>query len=130
MGPRPRGRGIGGGSTGDFGSSGLQWGRDRAVAEFFWLCGRSALWNNCFNGAATARSRNYAAARRKSIEQLTLQWGRDRAVAELLAHARMFMLDVPLQWGRDRAVAELLKNRPRPAMIVRFNGAATARSRN
>jgi len=60
----------------------LQWGRDRAVAEL-WKCSRRSWPTTCFNGAATARSRNLANAGAFTRSYSALQWGRDRAVAEL-----------------------------------------------
>ena len=59
-----------------------------------------------------------------------LQWGRDRAVAELATAAPGPVVVKVLQWGRDRAVAELSQAQPQQAISSRFNGAATARSRN
>jgi len=82
MGPRPRGRGI----------------------PHFAL--QSARFPSCFNGAATARSRNQSACSTVTFDSATLQWGRDRAVAE--------------------SPALILEHLISP----RFNGAATARSRN
>ena len=84
----------------------LQWGRDRAIAEF----APAAL----LDGQSDA-----------------LQWGRDRAIAELAPPAWCYHRASPLQWGRDRAIAELLW--PIHALVSaadRFNGAAIARSRN
>ncbi len=129
MGPRPRGRGIA--STfadGDVVYC-LQWGRDRAVAEFGargWRC----LTRQTFNGAATARSRNYGGTAAGDTS-LILQWGRDRAVAELPC--------VP--FAPDAGLLPSMGPRPRGRGIITrcsvasptrysFNGAATARSRN
>jgi len=61
---------------------------------------------------------------------IVLQWGRDRAVAELLIALGGFLDSVALQWGRDRAVAELATTHQGTLLLRRFNGAATARSRN
>ena len=82
MGPRPRGRGIGIPNLRRARPKRLQWGRDRAVAEFFPLDPHDTLIPS-FNGAATARSRNWFTDFPYAGVQLVLQWGRDRAVAEL-----------------------------------------------
>jgi len=60
MGPRPRGRGISESIQGIQVHVVLQWGRDRAVAEF-------------------------CSPKYQETRFLSLQWGRDRAVAELTA---------------------------------------------
>ena len=83
----------------------LQWGRDRAVAEL--------------NNSDVLFTWRYM-----------LQWGRDRAVAELQFQRTMHSYLIELQWGRDRAVAELLVPGAILRNYFRFNGAATARSRN
>ena len=106
MGPRPRGRGIGAevrlpsstltpfngaatarsrncspGIARTTSAAGLQWGRDRAVAEF----SLAVLTTVCTD---------------------FLQWGRDRAVAEFHYRQLEPYTIRHLQWGRDRAVAE------------------------
>ena len=131
MGPRPPGRGI----------------PDARVPE--------GPQSPCFNGAATARSRNFREKCQHENVATALQWGRDRPVAEFQAIAGLCFPGVSLQWGRDRPVAELvvaqawarrqsvasmgprppgrgIRNggREGPRGNHRFNGAATARSRN
>jgi len=54
---------------------------------------------SCFNGAATARSRNYYNLQSGELRLFELQWGRD--------HCGCKDDSEKLQWGRDRAVAEL-----------------------
>ena len=107
----------------------------------------------CFNGAATARSRKFRSAWRVRRARPSLQWGRDRAVAEMAKTVTANAIEEKLQWGRDRAVAEMTPysagrrskywlqwGRDRavaeihagfrnPNGRLRFNGAATARSR-
>jgi len=83
MGPRPRGRGI------------------------LPMLRSNRLDNSGFNGAATARSRNFGEFGECCGYVYLLQWGRDRAVAELSHYAAVLELHSALQWGRDRAVAEL-----------------------
>ena len=107
MGPRPRGRGI---SVVErehrLMLKGLQWGRDRAVAEL--TAARSfpaPCW--CFNGAATARSRNSLPSRERSA---TRRGFNGAATARSRNYYVRLLPDGPvemLQWGRDRAVAEL-----------------------
>ena len=113
MGPRPRGRGNAA-VTGRLIpiSVGLQWGRDRAVAEMTRTEARQAAdfiasmgprprgRGNLrlslgsknpptgFNGAATARSRKCAEWHSAFVVTGRLQWGRDRAVAEIGARCR------------------------------------------
>ena len=83
-----------------------------------------------------------------------LQWGRDRAVPEMYVERSQHPAPGRLQWGRDRAVPEM-RNAPGPcpgvqpasmgpgpsgpgnatkgamfrAVVTRFNGAGTERSR-
>ena len=82
MGPRPRGRGIEVEEIVHCEHGLVQWGRDRAVAELRYVR-RMPEGLGLFNGAATARSRNYHPAMRRLARLCSLQWGRDRAVAEL-----------------------------------------------
>jgi hypothetical protein len=145
MGPRPRGRGIGSTISNTGVLTVLQWGRDRAVAELAggkgieprprhlqWGRDRAVaeLWHSfrmtqhlaegicAFNGAATARSRNWRTIIRNAPRRLLgwdmLQWGRDRAVAEFSSGAKRAEAagaQLTLQWGRDRAVAEFQQSR-------------------
>ena len=104
MGPRPRGRGIRVPVNQIVTIDPLQWGRDRAVAEFGPNC-PTIRFRFRVKGA-TARSRNF--------EWLLFGWRRADK----------------LQWGRDRAVAELTMDAWDHGAVPRFNGAATARSRN
>ncbi len=153
MGPRPRGRGIITSNTIGDASFVLQWGRDRAVAEFYNLC---LDMNGCRlpsmgprpRGRGIQLARDPVGARDdpsmgprprgRGINEpfaiaaaaSPLQWGRDRAVAELPARWLSARSPYPLQWGRDRAVAELPLVTPADAPADPFNGAATARSRN
>ena len=107
MGPRPRGRGI----------------AAPAAAPGPAPAG--------FNGAATARSRNWRSSADVSSDPSPLQWGRDRAVAEFPLPWSGCPCWLPaLQWGRDRAVAEFTLACGGYRREPRFNGAATARSRN
>ena len=84
----------------------LQWGRDRAIAELLVVSCRPVVAFASFNGAAIARSRNWSAASSAAGRPATLQWGRDRAIAEFGIAAKC------LRGHRG------------------FNGAAIARSRN
>ncbi len=107
----------------------LQWGRDRAVAE---LLAAGIPWRapSTFNGAATARSRNFSAEHLHGRGDFPSMGPRPRGrgIAASLVWDRFG--DVPLQWGRDRAVAELPWSRLASCCRATFNGAATARSRN
>ena len=106
MGPRPRGRGISPLRQSSANGTGLQWGRDRAVAEL----AQSPVTDGVGVGASMGprpRGRGIGLAYGACALQSSLQWGRDRAVAELCG-----------QTERLYRVAG------------RFNGAATARSRN
>ncbi len=84
----------------------LQWGRDRAVAEFPILRTHRTRLVPRFNGAATARSRNYDVPRDS--------YGVEGASMEPRPRGRGIILTLKaiphnrrLQWSRDRAVAEL-----------------------
>ena len=82
-----------------------------------------------FNGAATFRSRKDVGGARWAHTHWSLQWGRDLSVAEGL---RIIKKDDPeflLQWGRDLSVAEGVLTPSPSRRLVRFNGAATFRSR-
>src|SRR5579883_3184834 len=131
MGPRPRGRGIAKASSIKSPRCRLQWGRDRAVAESALpqLAARLLLFASM---GPRPRGRGIGELLGQSIPSSALQWGRDRAVAESgLTSARRFG-ESTLQWGRDRAVAEspLAASKRLARSLNRFNGAATARSRN
>ncbi len=179
MGPRPRGRGTIRSSTArTHVRTWLQWGRDRAVAELVqprmrvaartwlqWGRDRAVAELPCadddtlavllgFNGAATARSRNFrkspavcwpgfasmgprprgrgtrrAAVRKRTASQASMG-PRPRGRGTIVYDHRPAYKRL-LQWGRDRAVAELSAHgRRRPLRGIGFNGAATARSRN
>src|SRR5438309_763674 len=82
MGPRSNDRGIAEVSDTRKIANGLQWGRDRMIAEL--MCGRD------FTETASV-----------------LQWGRDRMIAELGGLRYDGTMAIILQWGRDRMIAEL-----------------------
>ena len=65
--------------------NGLQWGRDRAVAEMSPSEARCQVRPG-FNGAATARSRKLRCVQTDNTDFVSLQWGRDRAVAEIVLY--------------------------------------------
>jgi len=112
MGPRPRGRGISTKRTRDGAVCLASMGprpRGRGITRRAWRCARCV---SCFNGAATARSRNCGTLVAGILESDKLQWGRDRAVAELALANTVNAYADPLQWGRDRAVAELVQEPP------------------
>ena len=128
MGPRPRGRGIRVPVNQIVTIDPLQWGRDRAVAEFGPNC-PTIRFRFRFNGA-TARSRNselHAQSRRVHRASMGPR-PRGRGI---ITHQCLVPRSHLLQWGRDRAVAELSPSRVIPSFLLSsFNGAATARSRN
>ena len=84
MGPRPRGRGIahaGHSRT----AGGLQWGRDRAVAELWQMrsFGVQCASHASMGPRPRGRGIDVGSPERNRLSGLSLQWGRDRAVAEL-----------------------------------------------
>ena len=106
----------------------LQRGRERALAEFD-NGRRTTGTGGGFNEAASARSRNYTPERRKSPA--------NPASTRPRARARGIPPDVivrshrhRLQRGRERALAEFRARPPRVVIILGFNEAASARSRN
>src|SRR5579883_3244133 len=135
MGPRPIGRGNSPPMTAylRYRRSRLQWGRDRSVAEIQRRPRRTRRDGECFNGAATDRSRKLPSAlpstgqgtagfngaatdRSRKLPPSPaqpprsgmLQWGRDRSVAEMrLSSLPPQPPGGTLQWGRDRSVAEM-----------------------
>ena len=107
MGPRSRDRGNASARHERRLPGSLQWGRDRAIAEFAIRRQRTCRPSACFNGAAIARSRNCETQRSLRTRRYWLQWGRDRAIAELWASSTDQSSLLVLQWGRDRAIAEL-----------------------
>ena len=60
----------------------------------------------------------------------SLQWGRDLSVAECGSTPGSCARRSPLQWGRDLSVAEWPSCSAAGPRGLRFNGAATFRSRN
>ena len=108
MGPRPRGRGIpdtdGAQTLMTFASMGPR-PRGRGIAR-----GRHPISGgpDCFNGAATARSRNYINCPRVSGKVLASMGPRPRGRGIESARSGQDPLG-RLQWGRDRAVAELYR---------------------
>src|SRR5579884_2041966 len=72
------------------GVPGLQWGRDRSVAEMSDPAG-------------------------ETVPPRGLQWGRDRSVAEMPMAVFASSGTQGLQWGRDRSVAEIVRLEMTPA---------------
>ncbi len=85
-------------------SGSLQWGRDLTVAD-----------RSMRNAAREGR--------------LLLQWGRDLTVADSTIRSIKSRLTTPLQWGRDLTVADRSLSGTLNVHAIRFNGAATSRSR-
>ena len=108
----------------------LQWGRDRAVAEFVIGATQLLLYVMASMGPRP-RGRGIKGAIDQHRVAYHASMGprpRGRGIWTLTnAHATA---QIELQWGRDRAVAELRNGSQRRAGSKRFNGAATARSRN
>src|SRR5258706_344962 len=100
--------------------TGLQWGRDRLIAEF-----KESDANNwlLFFASMGPRSidRGISIATWHARCAIALQWGRDRLIAELRPDNRRRPLHARLQWGRDRLVAEL----PRPSGDLAAPGSAS-----
>ena len=107
----------------------LQWGRDRAVAEFGLQRWGGALLNR-FNGAATARSRNFVPLPNANCMALCFNGAATARSRNSRSLTSGLALVYWLQWGRDRAVAEFAQRGHDAGTGPRFNGAATARSRN
>ncbi len=132
----------------------LQWGRDRAVAEL--PAGKLMLIGNRL-ASMGPRPRGRGIAAQVIVPQRAelLQWGRDRAVAELRQDGRVVFHGERASMGprprgrgivdqvRVQPVLEVASMGPRPRgrgiggprcppdeVVLRFNGAATARSRN
>ena len=106
MGPRPRGRGIVNTGVDKFAPLMLQWGRDRAVAELEMTGPTVVSVPLRFNGAATARSRNWH---------------------QLKQPYRLLTCFNGAATARSRNYGNRIDQLP---LLRRFNGAATARSRN
>ena len=85
---------------------GLQWGRDRAVAELFDPSPVLSLQSG-FNGAATARSRNFRESPRKFRSCYCFNGAATARSRNWANHGAGEARAIELQWGRDRAVAEL-----------------------
>ena len=105
MGPRPFGRGRPQATARRAPRSRLQWGRDLSVAE----------------GRGDRRPR--IGARRASMGPRPFGRGRGRARGRARGRVR------GLQWGRDLSVAEGARSEAAAWKTIRFNGAATFRSR-
>ena len=81
---------------------------------------------DCFNGAATYRSRKLVVPAVDVGATPQLQWGRDLTVAEIQGGGFFDGLLTLLQWGRDLTVAEMSRApRGRCSRRSGFNGAAT-----
>ena len=129
MGPRPRGRGISNAVVAIVPAGTASMGPRPRGRGILFLPDEACAVRPCFNGAATARSRNWSGIwksggslpasmgprprgrgignnLRRVAGISELQWGRDRAVAEFKSRCPELPGQVMLQWGRDRAVAE------------------------
>ncbi len=85
MGPRPRGRGITVRRATVRGEPAPFNGAATARSRNYWNGDGMYFPPSSFNGAATARSRNWGGGSAPIFNTYALQWGRDRAVAELFA---------------------------------------------
>ena len=84
----------------------LQWGRDLSVAEGALMSVLILNSFQCFNGAATFRSRKGGGGGGGGAQERALQWGRDLSVAEGSPVIFGGSAAKLLQWGRDLSVAE------------------------
>ena len=130
MGPRPRGRGIGGTAKALAEFNHLQWGRDRAVAE---LGAKGAQGLAAAQPSMGPRPRGRGIAKSPEAARLPsfLQWGRDRAVAEFRHESPEHLQVVAPSMGPRPRGRGIPTAPPSKRLIPKaFNGAATARSRN
>ena len=101
--------------------------RARGITNF---SGHTRLPANCFNEAASARSRNSNDEGQYCRWDLWLQRGRERALAEFHDGLHAMCVRELLQRGRERALAELSGPSGAGYPGGGFNEAASARSRN